>query len=130
MKKEILRRKTKQRSIILEELRKTKAHPSADLLFKMVRRKIPSISFGTVYRNLNLLRDQGQILELFCGKYSCRYDGNLKNHYHFFCVKCKNVFDIYEPLLDNLDYRIGKKLGFQVQYHRIDFYGYCRDCKE
>lgn len=129
MKKEILRRKTKQRSIILEQLRKTKAHPSADLLFKMVRRKIPSISFGTVYRNLNLLRDQGQILELFCGKYSCRYDGNLKNHYHLFCIKCENIFDIDEPLLRNLDYRISQKSGFRIKHHRLDFYGYCKVCK-
>lgn len=130
MKRNILRRKTKQRSVILEVLRKTKAHPSADLLFKMVRRKIPSISFGTVYRNLNLLRDQGQILELFCGKYSCRYDGNLKNHYHLFCIKCENIFDIDEPLLRNLDHRISQRSGFTIKHHRLDFYGYCRDCKE
>lgn len=129
MKKQILRRTTKQRSVILEELRKVKTHPTADVVFKMVRRKLPSVSFGTIYRNLNLLRDQGHILELFCGKYSCRYDGNIKNHYHFFCIKCRKVFDIDEPILNNLDSKVSKKLGFTVKYHRVDFYGHCRGCR-
>lgn len=129
MKKEILRRKTKQRNIILEELRKVKTHPTADSVFKMVRRRLSNISFGTVYRNLSFLRDQGHILELTCGKYSCRYDGETRNHYHFFCLDCQKVFDLHMPVLKNLDERINQKSGFQVKYHRIDFYGYCRDCK-
>lgn len=129
MKKEILRRKTKQRSTILEELRKVKTHPTAYSVFRMVRRRIPSISFGTVYRNLNLLKEQGEILELTCGKYSCRYDGNIKNHYHFLCLKCQKVFDLDKPVLKNLDRKIIRHSGFQVKYHRIDFYGYCQDCK-
>ena len=130
MKKEILRRTTKQRSIILEELRKVKTHPTADIIFMMVRKKIPSISFGTVYRNLNLLRDEGQILELACGKYRCRYDGTVKTHYHSICLECEKVFDLEEPLLKNLDTKISKKSNFEIKYHRIDFYGYCQDCKK
>ena len=127
--KKILRRQTKQRNTILEELKKVKTHPAADSLFKLVRKRLPQISFGTVYRNLNLLRDQGQILELSCGRHSCRYDGTTKNHYHFFCLNCKKVFDIDEPVIKSLDKKIGGKSGFKVEYHRIDFYGYCRDCK-
>lgn len=130
MKREILRRTTKQRKIILEELRKVKTHPTADSVFRMVRRRVPCVSFGTVYRNLNLLRDQGEILELACGKYSCRYDGKTRNHYHFLCLGCQKVFDLDEPVFKNLDARISKKSGMLVKYHRIDFYGYCKDCKE
>lgn len=129
MKKEILRRTTKQRRVILEELRKVKTHPSADAIFIMVRKKLPSISFGTVYRNLNLLRDEGQIIELACGKYRCRYDGTIKNHYHFICLKCERVFDLDEPILKKLDNKLSKKSKFQIKYHRMDFYGYCRECK-
>lgn len=125
----LVKRKTKQRSTILEELRKTKTHPTADSLFKLVKRRIPSISFGTVYRNLNLLKNQGQILELTCGRYSCRYDGDTRNHYHFFCINCKNVFDLDSPLIKDLDKKIGKNSGFMVKYYRLDFYGYCRNCK-
>lgn len=129
MERKIIRRETRQKTIILEELRKVKSHPTADSIFRMVRRRIPCVSFGTVYRNLNLLRDQGQILELACGKYSCRYDGNTTNHYHFFCLKCKRVFDLDELILENLDKKITQKSGMKIEYHRIDFYGYCRDCK-
>lgn len=128
MKKETKRRLTKQRRIILEELKKTKSHPTADKIFLMVRKRIPKIGFGTVYRNLNLLREQGDILELFCGKYSCRYDGDTSPHYHFFCLKCQKVLDLDIPVLKDLEKKVGKK-GLEVKYHRIDFYGYCQDCK-
>lgn len=129
MKTNIPRRNTRQRRLILEELRKVKTHPAADSIFKLVRKRIPAISFGTVYRNLNLLRDQGEILELSCGRYSCRYDGSTHNHYHFLCLKCKNVFDIDAPVLEYLDIKVSENSGFTVKYHRIDFYGYCKDCK-
>ena len=129
MKEEILRRNSKQRNIILEELKMVKTHPTADSVFKMARRSLPSVSFGTVYRNLNFLRDQGKILELACGRYSCRYDGNIQNHYHFSCLRCKNIFDIYEPIIKDLDKKISKKSGFRIKYHKIDFYGYCQDCR-
>ncbi|MCM8778890.1 MAG: transcriptional repressor [Candidatus Omnitrophica bacterium] len=128
MEKKIQRRLTKQRRIILEELRKTKSHPTADTLFKLVRRRLPRIGFGTVYRNLNLLREEGEILELTCGKYSCRYDGNMEPHYHFFCLRCKRVLDLGIPILKGLDAQVGEKIKGEVKYHRIDFYGYCREC--
>lgn len=129
MKKGITRRTSKQRNTVLEELKKVKTHPTADSIFRIVRRKLPSISFGTVYRNLNLLKADGKILELTCGKYSCRYDGEVRNHYHFLCLKCKKVLDLDEPILKHLDEKIGKTLRADVKYHRIDFYGYCRSCK-
>lgn len=129
MKKEITRRITKQKTVILEELKKLKTHPTADSVFRIVRKRLPSISFGTVYRNLNLLRDSGQVLELTCGKYSCRYDGDIRNHHHFFCLKCNKISDIDTPVIKNLDERAGKKSGMLIKYHRIDFYGYCRNCK-
>lgn len=129
MKKEILRRNTRQRRIILEELKKVKIHPTADRVFSMARRRLPDISFGTVYRNLNMLRDEGEVLELTCGKYKCRYDGDTKAHYHFFCINCKNVFDVNIPVLRGLDKKVSEALKFQINYHRVEFYGYCRDCK-
>lgn len=123
------RRNTKQKRIIFDELSKTKAHPDADALFRMVRRRLPNISMGTIYRNINLLRDEGKILELNCGRYSSHYDADIRNHYHFFCLDCRNIFDLDEPLLRTLDSRVSKGSGMCVEYHRIDFYGYCRNCK-
>jgi Fe2+ or Zn2+ uptake regulation protein len=128
MKKNISRRATKQRKIILEELRRVRTHPTADSIFKMVRKRLPSISFGTVYRNLNLLKDEGKILELTCGKYSCHYDGNPQMHYHFFCLHCGKIFDIEELNLEDLNKMLNKKSDFVARYHRLDFYGYCGKC--
>ena len=129
MKREILRRKTRQREIILEELRKTNLHPKADELLSIVRRRLPAISFGTVYRNLNLLRDKGKILELARGRYSCHYDGDTRDHYHLFCFKCKNIVDVNLPVINNLNKKVSERLRFQVEYHRIEFYGYCKRCR-
>lgn len=130
MKKEkAKRRETKQRQIILEELTKVKSHPRADVLFGMVRKRLPSISMGTVYRNLNLLKDEGKVLELACGKNSCHYDADTQNHYHFFCVQCESIFDLDEPIVKGLDEAISKNYKMKVEYHRMNFYGYCRNCQ-
>lgn len=131
MKKEIVRRSTRQRQVILEELSKVKTHPTADSVFRMVRKRLPGISYGTVYRNLNLLRDENKVLELSCGRYSCRYDATVKNHYHFFCLGCKNVFDMEDvPLLKDLDGLTGNNPEFKVVSHRLEFHGYCRKCDQ
>lgn len=126
--KKLHRRNTSQRRIILEELRKVKTHPTADLIFKMARRRISDISFGTVYRNLSFLQDEGQIIKLSLGRRACRYDGNPKAHYHFYCLTCAGVFDLDKGILYRLDKLIKKQSGFEVKYHRMAFYGYCRKC--
>ena len=122
-------RQTKQRKIILEELRKLKTHPTAEELFLEIKKKIPNISFSTVYRNLNFLKNKGDILELNLGKYSSRYDGDLSLHQHFFCLGCSKIIDIQIPLEDKLTKRIENKLDCKVKYQRVDFYGYCKECK-
>jgi Fe2+ or Zn2+ uptake regulation protein len=126
----ISRRNTKQRSIILEELRQTKAHPTAELLFEMVKRRIPSISFATVYRNLNLLRDEGHILELTGERTRSRYDGDTRQHHHFFCVKCQSVTDLDAAVARGIDEQLTRSLGLEVIYHRIDLFGKCKECQK
>lgn len=121
-------RNTIQRTTILEELRKLKTHPTAEALYRIVKKKIPSISLGTVYRNLNLLRDEGRVLELTYGKDKSHYDGDVSNHIHFYCLKCKNIYDL--PISNiKLSYRVAKGLGFHINSYRIDFYGYCEKCE-
>jgi len=128
MKKKLFRQ-TKQRRLILEELKKLKTHPTAEELFLHLKNKIPTISFSTVYRNLNFLKNKGEILELNLGKYSSRYDGDLSSHQHFFCLGCKRVFDLYFSLADEFPKRIEEELNFKVRYQRVYFYGYCKNCK-
>lgn len=121
-------RMTKQRRIILEELRKVTSHPNADEIFHMVRKRIPNISFGTVYRNLRILKDLGLIMELDYGRSFSRFDGNPENHYHFRCLQCGRVFDIEEPIKTKFNEKVSQKTGFRVDYHRLEFYGKCKEC--
>lgn len=121
---------TKQRKVILEELRKVTSHPSADEIFHLVRKRIPRISFGTVYRNLKVLKKQRLVMELDYGKAFSRFDGNSQNHYHFRCVHCDGIFDVEEPISKSLDRKVSQKMGFQVSYHRLEFFGTCKECQQ
>ena len=122
-------KKTKQKEAILKVVRSTTSHPTADWIHNEVRKEIPDISLGTVYRNLRLLRKNGEILELDSGSNSSRFDGNRDNHYHFKCEKCGCIFDVDEPVYREMDERIAQKTGFKVLYHRLEFRGLCKKCK-
>jgi len=122
-------RKSRQRDAILRVLMSTTSHPTAEWLYEEVKKEIPNISLGTIYRNLRAMKRQGEILELEqTGTYS-RFDGNSANHYHFRCDGCGKVFDIDEPLVPGIDERVEKKTGFRVSHHRLEFRGLCRDCQ-
>ena len=125
-----MKRKTKQRKLILKVVRGTRTHPTADWIYNEVRKEIPNISLGTVYRNLRLLCQSGEVLELdMCGTLS-RFDGRTDNHYHFRCLKCGRVFDLDEPVDEGLNKRVADRTGFEVQCHRLEFRGLCLDCKD
>jgi Fur family transcriptional regulator, peroxide stress response regulator len=121
-------RTTKQKRMILEVLKSTNTHPTADWVYEKVRKKIPSISIGTVYRNLNILKSQGQILELNFGKGFSRYDGTPDNHYHFTCEECGRVLDVDVPLAHELDGKVEDSMRVTVNKHRLEFYGVCEEC--
>ena len=123
-------RKTKQREAILKVLRGTTSHPAADWIYNEVRKEIPNISLGTVYRNLKLLRGCGEILEIDSGSASSRFNGNPANHYHFRCEKCRRVFDIEEPVDEKINERIARKTGFKISHHWLEFRGLCKECQK
>ena len=125
----MIRRETKQRKAILNVLRRTDSHPTADRIYDEVRKVIPNISKGTVYRNLKILREGGKISELNLNGTVSRYEGNNENHYHFRCKKCGRVFDLDEPVNNKLDKKIAKRTGFKVLYHQLEFRGLCKDCQ-
>jgi Fe2+ or Zn2+ uptake regulation protein len=122
-------RKSRQREVILDVLKGTKAHPTADWIYHEVRKEVPNISLGTVYRNLRLLREMGEILELQYGDGKSRFDGNPADHYHFTCQRCGKIYDVEEPLRKDMEKDIARKLGFTVTHHRVEFYGICRECQ-
>ena len=125
-----MRRETRQREAILNVLRQTDAHPTADLIYEEVRKVIPNISKGTIYRNLKVLRDMGEISELNLSGTVSRYEGRQENHYHFRCEICGRVFDLDEPVNNELNKRVARRTGFEVSYHQLEFRGLCRECQQ
>ena len=126
----MIRRETKQRETVLNVLRHTESHPKADWIYDEVRKILPNISKGTVYRNLKLLRDEGKIAELNLGGTVSRYEGNLDNHYHFRCVKCHKIFDLDQPVAQHMDEAVAKRTGFKVFHHQLEFRGVCNTCPQ
>jgi Fe2+ or Zn2+ uptake regulation protein len=119
---------TRQRKVILEELKKVKTHPSADEVYEIVRRRLPRISLGTVYRNLEILSQLGEIQRLELGGSLKRFDGNPNNHYHIRCLGCDCVDDVMVGPLDNIDNKICELTDYEVIGHRLEFLGFCRRC--
>ena len=110
------RRATKQRAAILEALRDNRTHPTADQIYDMVRQQISNISKGTVYRNLQVLREDGAISELNLNGTLSRYEEKQDKHYHFRCDKCGRVFDLDEPVNIEIDKRVSARTGFKVSF--------------
>ena len=123
-------RKTRQRTAVLEALRSVKTHPSAEEVYLMVKEKIPRISLGTVYRNLEMLTEQGLIQKLDGSGSQRRFDGNPERHYHFRCLDCGKIIDAeMEPISDLEEYLV-KRSDFEVTGHRLEFLGLCLECRE
>lgn len=122
-------RQTSQRRVILEELCKVTSHPTAADVYEMVRRKLPRISLGTVYRNLELLNECGTIQKLDFGESHKRFDGNAAPHYHVNCTKCSRVSDVFIPLKHPLDVEAEEATGYQITGHHVSFNGLCPACQ-
>ena len=121
-------RLTQQRRVILTELQKLTTHPSADEIYEIVKKDLPRISLGTVYRNLETLAELGEIQKLGCGGPVRRFDGNPENHYHIRCVKCERIADAPVEVHENLEKNIKNKTDFKVFGHRVEFLGLCPEC--
>jgi len=124
---EIKRRNTYQRQIILNILKMTDTHPTAEWIYERAKSHIPNLSLGTVYRNLKVLKEEGKIIEITDGKLT-RSGGRTDNHYHFKCVKYGNIYDVeYNDIeiKENL-----KKKGFKPLSYQLVITGICKNCKK
>jgi Fe2+ or Zn2+ uptake regulation protein len=122
-------RMTRQRAVVLEELSKTKEHPKADEIYQMVRKRMPHISFGTVYRCLKLLQELGMVRELNFGKCYSRFEVSNEAHQHFTCTSCCRVLDVDEPLAVSVSGVLVGGRRMKVTDYRLEFYGVCADCQ-
>jgi Fe2+ or Zn2+ uptake regulation protein len=125
---EISKRTTKQLAAVYNVVRKSHAHLSADEIYMQVRKILPRISLGTVYRNLQRLGAQGKVRMLLLGERVARYDAVLTEHDHFICQQCGRIEDIklerdrqvnFSPLRDD---------GFTVVSHSLAIHGLCQRC--
>jgi Fur family peroxide stress response transcriptional regulator len=126
----MIRRETRQRQAILEVLRKARSHPTADRIYEEVRKLIPNISKGTVYRNLKILLEDGKITELNLSGTVSRYENKKNEHYHFRCESCGRIFDLDEPVNRELNDKIAHQTGFTVTHHQLEFRGLCKECQQ
>lgn len=123
-------RMTKQRQLILEELHKVKTHPTADDMYQMLRKRMPKISLGTVYRNLEILSESGIIQKIDVGGTQKRFDADTSIHYHVRCTMCGRVADLdFEPYRD-VEAEAAKLTDFTILRHRLEFMGICPECRE
>ena len=119
---------SRQRESIKANLMSRHDHPTADALYASIREEFPNISLGTVYRNLNLLVETGEILKLTCGNGPDHYDGNVAPHYHFVCRSCGAVTDLpMEPFAD-IDQQAQSCTADQIEDHTVFFFGRCANC--
>ena len=121
-------RMTRQRKLILETLRHALDHLSADEVYEIVRQEMPRISLGTVYRNLEILHEQGEIRKLEFGGTQSRWDGDPHPHYHIRCLCCDRIDNVrYEPARD-VEASVSTPGNFRVVGHHLEFIGMCQEC--
>ena len=123
------RRSTPQRRIILEELCGLKTHPTAAELYEIVRKRLPRISLGTVYRNLEVLSEDGRIIKLESTGSEARFDATTAPHHHVRCRTCGKVRDWHGAQPGELMPYPVETEGFLVQGHNLEFYGVCAECR-
>ena len=121
---------SRQRESIKASLMNRHDHPTADALYASIREEFPNISLGTVYRNLNLLVETGEIKKLTCGDGADHFDADTSPHYHFVCRACKQITDMPMKPLDSINDQAAGQSGNCVDSHTIYFYGTCRECLE
>ena len=122
-------RKSKQRDEVLNVLRNTQSHPTANWIYDQLKRDNPRLSLGTVYRNLTILVEQGLVDRIDFGSTFDRYEAKKLMHYHFVCEKCGEVSDLEIPIMTELNGMVEQKIGLKTNTHRLEFFGICKKCE-
>jgi Fur family transcriptional regulator, peroxide stress response regulator len=120
---------SRQKELIYNLVTSTVSHPTADWVYENARRKMPHISLGTVYRNLNTLVREGRILAITNARGPVRYDANITRHSHLNCIGCGLMLDVPEAEIDFAP-RSPKIRQFEVLEYRIEFFCLCPDCRK
>ncbi len=124
---ENIRRQTKQLNVIWDEIADDTSHPTADQIYERVRKKIPNISLGTVYRNLQKLVAESQLQVITLDR-TQHFDPLLDRHQHFICKSCGRVEDVFTDTDDEIRPSTLSTEGFTVTSHQLSWYGTCKSC--
>ncbi len=122
-------RVTKQRRLIFDELKISKSHPTADELYRTIRKRIPRISLGTIYRNLDYLIKAGLARRLKTGAGQARFDAEMSGHNHIQCRNCGRLDDILVPEF-RIDTSMVKADGYLIEGYQLVFLGLCNNCRK
>lgn len=122
-----INRETRQKTVILDYLRNVKTHPTAEAVYLVLKKEIPRLSLGTVYRNLENFKKQGLIKEINFGGRK-RFDGDISFHSHFICEKCLKIKDLFFSLPGEALKQI-KKENVSIGEIDLKIKGRCKDCK-
>lgn len=120
---------SKQRQEVLKTVRENLIHPTADEVYRLTREKDPSISLGTVYRNLNGLAEEGEIRRLPMPDGKCRFDGRTDDHCHAICRSCGKVID-FSVDLSTLGCKLKEENQFRLSGYEFVAYGFCAECQK
>lgn len=121
-------RQSKHRERILELLRATNSHPTADWIYEQLKKEFPQLSLGTVYRNLTTLIDMGLAKKIHYGSTFDRFEANMVPHYHLICESCGKIVDFEMPIYHDLNSQANRLTGFMIHHHKLEFFGVCEDC--
>ncbi len=122
-------RTSRQREAILQVVRSAECHPTAEWIYREVSKRLPGISLGTVYRNLKLLCESGELRSCEPVGGVSRYDGCTTTHHHFRCEACGAMVDIEGQVDSELDDRVAARTGLRIRSHVLEFRGLCTECQ-
>jgi Fe2+ or Zn2+ uptake regulation protein len=121
---------TFQRQVIYEAVVDSREHPTPELIYEQVRQRIPSISLGTVYKNVKTFLDSGVLKEVTLHHGSLRLESNMTPHHHLVCSSCKAIFDIEASAVEPVQLPKSElPTGFSIKQCRVEFVGMCKSCQ-
>lgn len=123
-------RQSKHRERILELLRSTDTHPTADWVYDQLKKEYSQLSLGTVYRNLTILLEMGLAKKIHFGSTYDRFEAKTEPHYHLICESCGKIRDFNMPITDDLNTQATRLTGFKIHHHKLEFFGLCEDCEK
>ncbi len=119
---------THQRQVLYRALAESDDHPSPEALYERVKKEIPVISLGTVYRNIKIFEQHGLLREVTPLHEPSRLDANLTDHHHLVCQRCRSIVDVPAEDIEPVRFRRGSPQGFQVERYEIEVLGICSRC--